>query len=100
MTWTRGRRELCFSGRLPLEQGVAFEQAIWQIAKTQRALDKQTGEVAPTGYGRPLLVFRSTLHVPEIKTCRLVSSEGVVVRLIWWVPILDNVAMTANVRST
>jgi hypothetical protein len=34
MSWTRGRRELCFSGRLPLEQGVAFEQAIWQIAKT------------------------------------------------------------------
>jgi hypothetical protein len=40
MSWTRGRRELAFSGRLPLEQGAAFEQAIWQIAKTQRALDK------------------------------------------------------------
>jgi hypothetical protein len=45
MSWTRGRRELCFSGRLPLEQGAAFEQAIWQIAKTQRALDKQTGSI-------------------------------------------------------
>jgi hypothetical protein len=45
MTWTRGRRELCFSGRLPLEQGVAFEQAIWHIAKTQRALDKQAGTI-------------------------------------------------------
>ena len=43
MTWTRGRRELAFSGRLPLEQGAVFEQAIWSIAKTQRALDKQTG---------------------------------------------------------
>ena len=45
MTWTRGRRELCFSGRLPLEQGAVFEQAIWNIAKPQRALDKQTGTI-------------------------------------------------------
>ena len=37
MTWTRGRRELCISGRLPLEQGAAFEQAIWSIATQQRA---------------------------------------------------------------
>jgi hypothetical protein len=43
MTWTRGRRELAFSGRLPLEQGVVFEQAIWNIAKSQRAIDKQVG---------------------------------------------------------
>ena len=43
MSWTRGRRELAFSGRLPLEQGAAFEQAIWSIAKPQRALDKQAG---------------------------------------------------------
>jgi hypothetical protein len=43
MSWTRGRRELCLSGRLPLEQGAAFEQAIWQIAKAQRARDKQAG---------------------------------------------------------
>ena len=43
MTWTRGRRQLAFSGRLPLEQGAVFEQAIWSIAKSQRALDKQTG---------------------------------------------------------
>jgi hypothetical protein len=43
MTWTRGRRELRFSGCLPLEQGVVFEQAIWSVAKPQRALDKQTG---------------------------------------------------------
>ena len=43
MTWTRGRRELVLNGRLPLEQGTAFEQAIWSIAKPQRALDKQTG---------------------------------------------------------
>ena len=45
MTWTRGRRELVFSGRLPLEQGAAFEQAIWNIAKPQRAADKQAGTV-------------------------------------------------------
>ena len=45
MSWTRGRRELVFSGRLPLEQGSAFEQAIWEIAKQQRALDKQAGTV-------------------------------------------------------
>ena len=43
MSWTRGRRELCFSGRLPLEQGAAFEQAIWQIATARRAIDKQSG---------------------------------------------------------
>ena len=45
MSWTRGRRELAFSGRLPLEQGAVFEQAIWSIAKTQRAADKQTGTI-------------------------------------------------------
>jgi hypothetical protein len=45
MTWTRGRRELAISGRLPLEQGLAFEQAIWTIAKAQRAVDKQAGIV-------------------------------------------------------
>ena len=43
MNWTRGRRELVLSGRLPLEQGAAFEQAIWNIAKPQRALDKHAG---------------------------------------------------------
>jgi hypothetical protein len=43
MTWTRGRRELALSGRLPLEQGAAFEQAIWSIAKAQRAADKRAG---------------------------------------------------------
>jgi hypothetical protein len=45
MTWTRGRRELCISGRLPLEQGAALEQAIWHIAKEQRAIDKKDGTV-------------------------------------------------------
>ena len=45
MNWSPGRRELLLSGRLPLEQGVAFEQAIWDIAKPQRALDKQAGSV-------------------------------------------------------
>jgi hypothetical protein len=43
MTWISGRRELAISGRLPLEAGVAFEQAIWQLATTQRAADKQAG---------------------------------------------------------
>ncbi len=43
MTWTSGDRELKFSGSLPLEQGVAFEQAIWEIAKPLRALDKRSG---------------------------------------------------------
>jgi hypothetical protein len=43
MTWTRGRRELAISGRLPLELGTAFEQAIWGVAKAQRAADKQAG---------------------------------------------------------
>ena len=52
MTWTRGRRELCLSGRLPLEQGAVFEQAIWDIAKRQRAADKQAGSVS-SGSSRP-----------------------------------------------
>ena len=43
MAWTADRAKLRFSGRLPLEQGVAFEQAIWNIAKPQRAADKKTG---------------------------------------------------------
>ena len=46
MTWTRGRRELAFSGRLPLEQGAVFEQAIWDIAKHQRAR-RQAGRQRP-----------------------------------------------------
>ena len=45
MAWTRGRRELAFSGRLPLELGVVFEQAIWDTAKAQRAADKHDGVV-------------------------------------------------------
>ena len=45
MTWTRGKRELVLHGRLPLEQGVAFEQAIWSVAKEQRAADKHVGVV-------------------------------------------------------
>jgi hypothetical protein len=45
MSWTRGRRELCISGRLPLEQGLIVEQAIWSLAKAQRADDKRAGIV-------------------------------------------------------
>jgi hypothetical protein len=43
MTWTHGGRELAFSGRLPLEHGAIVEQAIRDIAKLQRAADKQNG---------------------------------------------------------
>ncbi len=43
MTWTHGGRELVFSGQLPLEHGAAFEQAIRDVAKTQRAADKKHG---------------------------------------------------------
>jgi hypothetical protein len=43
MRWIEGDRELIISGRLPLEQGVAFEQAIRNAAKAQRARDKKTG---------------------------------------------------------
>src|SRR4051812_25307637 len=32
MSWTSGGRELVFSGQLPLEQGLAFEQAIRALA--------------------------------------------------------------------
>jgi hypothetical protein len=45
MTWTHGSRELAFAGRLPLEAGVAFEQAIWKLATTQRAADKRAGSM-------------------------------------------------------
>jgi hypothetical protein len=43
MSWTEGHRELLVNGRLPLEQGVVFEQVIWDLAKAQRAADKQAG---------------------------------------------------------
>jgi Domain of unknown function (DUF222)/HNH endonuclease len=45
MTWQNGERELAISGRLPLEQGIAFKQAIESIAKTQRAFDKKDGTI-------------------------------------------------------
>ena len=45
MTWRDGGRELVFSGQLPLEHGAAFEQAIRELAKTQRAADKKNGTV-------------------------------------------------------
>jgi hypothetical protein len=45
MTWTYGRRELAFSGRLPLEAGATFEQAIWNIATDQRAADRKAGTI-------------------------------------------------------
>ena len=45
MQWTSGKRELAISGRLPLEQGAAFEHAIWSIATDRRAIDKHAGTV-------------------------------------------------------
>jgi hypothetical protein len=45
MTWTRGRRQLVLRAQLPLEQGLIVEQAIWSIAKEQRAADKKAGTV-------------------------------------------------------
>ena len=45
MTWTNGGRELVFSGQLPLEQGTAFAQAIRDLAKLQRAVDKKNGTI-------------------------------------------------------
>jgi hypothetical protein len=45
MTWTNGGRELAFSGQLPLEQGLVFEQAIRDLAKAQRANDKKHGTI-------------------------------------------------------
>jgi hypothetical protein len=45
MAWTRGKRQLLVRAQLPLEQGLVFEQAIWDIAKDQRAADKKTGIV-------------------------------------------------------
>ncbi len=57
MTWTGGARELKFSGSLPLEQGVAFEQAIWDIAKPSRALDKKSG--SPGARMEPVLRRRA-----------------------------------------
>ena len=53
MTWTRGHRELCFSGRLPLELGKALEDAVWEVAKQHRAADKKHA-------GRPLAWQRYT----------------------------------------
>lgn len=44
MKWIDGGRELVFSGQLPLEQGVIFENSIWEAAKALRAADKRNGE--------------------------------------------------------
>jgi hypothetical protein len=41
LKWIEGGRELLINGRLPLEQGAAFEAAIRSAAKAQRALDKK-----------------------------------------------------------
>src|ERR1700710_2034020 len=43
LKWIEGGRELLINGRLPLEQAVAFEQAIRSAAKAQRAIDKKHG---------------------------------------------------------
>src|SRR3954453_17346032 len=41
VTWVNGKRELAISGRIPLEQGVVVEQALWELAKAARADDKK-----------------------------------------------------------
>ena len=43
LKWIEGGRELVINGRLPLEQGAAFEHAIRSTAEAQRAADKKTG---------------------------------------------------------
>ena len=45
MAWSGDGRELIFNGRLPLEQGVVFEQAIRELAKASARADKKTGSV-------------------------------------------------------
>ncbi len=45
MQWTQGNRVLAIAGRLPLEQGLVFEQTIREIAKQRRAADKQSDSV-------------------------------------------------------
>jgi hypothetical protein len=45
MAWTPDRSELKLSGSLPHELGVLFENAIWDVAKAQRAADKKDGVV-------------------------------------------------------
>ena len=52
MTWTRGKRELVLNGRLPLEQGVAFEQAIWKVRQGTRAADKHAASARVAAVGR------------------------------------------------
>ncbi len=71
MTWTHGRRELAFSGRLPLEQGAAFEQAIWNIAKSQRALDKQAGT-----HSRMAAVHRRRARQPSLAAAAQKAASG------------------------
>ena len=44
-SWVNGDRELLIHGRLPLEQGRAFEQAIWDTTTSRRAAEKQDGVV-------------------------------------------------------
>ena len=53
MTWTPDRRELVFGGRLPLEQGVAFEQAIWNIANRAARRRQEDRRDSSTGSSRP-----------------------------------------------
>ena len=43
--WVNGDRELLIHGRLPLEQGRAFEQAVWDTATSRRAAEKRDGVV-------------------------------------------------------
>src|SRR4051794_35886286 len=44
LKWIEGGRELLITGRLPLEQAAAFEQAMRKTTKAQRAEHKKTGQ--------------------------------------------------------
>ncbi len=44
-SWVNGDRELLIHGRLPLEQGRAFEQAIWDTTTSRRACEARDGVV-------------------------------------------------------
>src|SRR4051812_18544679 len=60
VTWVNGKRELAISGRLPLEQGVVVEQALWEIAKAARADDKKPHTLEWPQYCADALVTAAT----------------------------------------
>ena len=63
MTWTGDGRELTFSGSLPLEQGVAFEQAIW--TSPNRCAPPTRRAAAPCSSGASTPPMRSSHSPPS-----------------------------------